>query len=668
MLSNIFGGKFVCSGADSVPEIFGKSRFPFIVAKPCSVDFPPPFAALLLSTKLNTPTSNEYPISADFMKRVTGLTSSEVLIFGVADGSVFALPMAKSAKIKRIFHFPSPSPVSDLSMLYCIPSPEVDGIDGDMDECLIAITMGGLLAGCYLSAVQERQLAYFRLPLHFPPSRLSCTPFGSWLHILASDDGSLLSLSFSHTGRKELICTPAIYPHKPGRRVSPYAPRNLDSTSAEATVAVVDLSIARSADELDRALRWRRLNIMEVVRLSGGQLSAVHRETGERLQLTDYISKYEKLETEMDALMMPSVGRIRADIVFHRLYRAIVEVVFKEPTSESPPLLNTTVKLRAPEDLSGFRASEHPVNSALALVMKIAILAPVADFSTLPRDEWTDFKALAPSTLLHLLLGDLGSFRPSFATQLACLRDCLNVVTEVRPLGVATDFTHTNVEKWTAFNLVDHIRHTTCPLPASLFNGSIAFKAIISVHLELTPSNLLIPTPLRRDLYRQTTTALDLLRPQTLTTALSPSECFILPVRVPRHTELMPRFRGRSHGFFQHEGNAQSFHYLTLHPKTEVLLEIRDTSFKITSSNLGAVWSLYKALQHYIKEFTKNESESVSACDLRQELAIMEGLEMQLTKNQFPLEIKAFLDIYAYLRNCKAFSLFTSLFRDNKSP
>lgn len=56
----------------------------------------------------------------------------------------------------------------------------------------------------------------------------------------------------------------------------------------------------------------------------------------------------------------------------------------------------------------------------------------------------------------------------------------------------------------------------------------------------------------------------------------------------------------------------------------EVLLEIRDTGFKITSPNLGAVWSLYEALQHYVKEFTKNENEPVNACELRQELAIME--------------------------------------------
>lgn len=106
---------------------------------------------------------------------------------------------------------------------------------------------------------------------------------------------------------------------------------------------------------------------------SGGQLGAVHRETGERLQLTDYISKYERVDAELDALTIQSVEKIRADIIFHRLYRAIVEVVFNEPTSESPPLLNTTVELRALEDLPGFRASEHPADSALAVVVNIAI-------------------------------------------------------------------------------------------------------------------------------------------------------------------------------------------------------------------------------------------------------------------------------------------------------
>ncbi|KAL5106695.1 Dolichyl-diphosphooligosaccharide--protein glycosyltransferase subunit STT3B [Taenia crassiceps] len=590
----------------------------FTVTKPYSVDFPLPFVALLLSTKLDAPTSNEYPISAAFMERVTGLTSHEVLIFGVADGSVFALPMAKSAKTKRIFHFPSSSPIFDLSMLYCVPSPELDIIDGDIDECLIAVTSGGLLACCYLNADRERRLAYFRLPPHFPPSRLSFTPFGSWLHILASDDGSLLSLSFSHTGGKELICTPAIYPHKPGRHVSPYALRDLDSTSGEASV--VDLSIARSADELNRAPRWRRLNILEVVRLSGGQLGAVHRETGERLKLVDYISKYEKLETEMDTLGMQSVDKIRTEIIFHRLYRAIVEAVFKGPVSISP-LLNTTVELRALEDLPGFCGSEHPLNSVLALVMKIAILAPV-DIPSLPRDEWTDFKALSPSALLYLLLGDLGPFRTHFAAQLARLRDLLNVVTCVRPLGDATDCIHTNVEKWTAFSLVDHVRYATCALPASLFNSSSSFKVTISVHLELTSSHSLIPAPLRRDLYHQ------------------------------KHgvNAAIPR----SHGFLQHEGNAQAFRYLAIHSEVEVFLEIQDTGFKITSSSLGAVWGLYEALQHYVKEFTKNESES--------------ALEMQLTGNQVSLEVKALLDIYAYIRNCKAFSLLTSLFKDNKSP
>lgn len=129
-------------------------RVSFTVFKPPTVDFPLPFGALLLSTKLNVPTSNEYPISADFMKQLTGLTSHEILIFGVADGSVFALPITKSTEIKRIFHFPSPSPISDLSMLYCVSSLDMDSIDGDIDECLIAITSGGLLAGCYLNANQ----------------------------------------------------------------------------------------------------------------------------------------------------------------------------------------------------------------------------------------------------------------------------------------------------------------------------------------------------------------------------------------------------------------------------------------------------------------------------------------------------------------------------------
>ncbi|VDM18415.1 unnamed protein product [Hydatigera taeniaeformis] len=125
-----------------------------IVSRARSVSFPPPFAALLLSTKLDVPTSNECPISANFLQQLTGHTSHAIIVFGAADGSIFALPTTEPAKIMRIFHFPSLSPVSDLSMLYCIPSPELDIVDGDIDECLVAITSGGLLAACYLNADQ----------------------------------------------------------------------------------------------------------------------------------------------------------------------------------------------------------------------------------------------------------------------------------------------------------------------------------------------------------------------------------------------------------------------------------------------------------------------------------------------------------------------------------
>ncbi|VDM26981.1 unnamed protein product, partial [Hydatigera taeniaeformis] len=125
---------------------------------------------------------------------------------------------------------------------------------------------------------------------------------------------------------------------------------------------------------------------MEMVRLSGGQLGAVHRETGERLALTDYISKYEVAETEVDSLGMQSVETIRADIIFHRLYRAVVEAVFKGPDSDSPSPLHTTVELCTLEDLPGFHVSEYPMGSALALVTKIAIVTPIPDIASLPLD------------------------------------------------------------------------------------------------------------------------------------------------------------------------------------------------------------------------------------------------------------------------------------------
>ena len=119
------------------------------------VEFPPPFSTLLLSTRIKNPTSNEYHASTDFLKLLTGLNACEVIIFGAADGSVFSLSMGESTEMRRIFYFPLPYPISDFAMLYHIPSTIVDSVNGDIDECLIAVNTGGLVAACYPDDLQQ---------------------------------------------------------------------------------------------------------------------------------------------------------------------------------------------------------------------------------------------------------------------------------------------------------------------------------------------------------------------------------------------------------------------------------------------------------------------------------------------------------------------------------
>ena len=129
-------------------------RFSLNIATLCNVGFPPPFKAILLSTRIKIQTSNEYLASVAFLEILTGLKVHEVIIFGAADGSVFALSTGDFIELRRIFNFPLPSPISDFAMLYHVSSTVVDSVDTDIEECLIAISIGGLVAACYSDNLQ----------------------------------------------------------------------------------------------------------------------------------------------------------------------------------------------------------------------------------------------------------------------------------------------------------------------------------------------------------------------------------------------------------------------------------------------------------------------------------------------------------------------------------
>ena len=273
-----------------------------------------------------------------------------------------------------------------------------------------------------------------------------------------------------------------------------------------------------------------------------------------------------------------------------------------------------------------------------------------------------DFKALSPSTFLHLILSDLVPPQLSFAGQLHRLRDSLTILAEVKPLD-ASQLAFTHTEKWTASSLINETRQAIFPLPAGLFcsRGSLSASSI-SIFLEMAPSRAFILTPLRRCLHRRETSAFDFLRSQPLTSAFSPSTHFSLPIRVPRHEELIPKFVDlfRSLGLMKQERSTLTFRHLMFDPEAETRLEIKETGFRITSSNLTALWSLYGAFQRHIKLFLGTDAEVVSVDDLRRECAVLEGLEMQIASNQRSMDLQQLLDVYGFLRNSRAFSLFSS--------
>ena len=108
--------------------------------------FPPPCSSVLISSKLKLPTANEYPVNVKFIKQLTGVSEREVILFGTFDGAVFALTTEKELALRRVFQFPSTSPIFDFAVLYSIPFTRFAPAGEDVDICLVSVTTNGLLA------------------------------------------------------------------------------------------------------------------------------------------------------------------------------------------------------------------------------------------------------------------------------------------------------------------------------------------------------------------------------------------------------------------------------------------------------------------------------------------------------------------------------------------
>lgn len=67
-----------------------------------------------------------------------------------------------------------------------------------------------------------------------------------------------------------------------------------------------------------------------------------------------------------------------------------------------------------------------------------------------------------------------------------------------------------------------------------------------------------------------------------------------------------------------------TFRHIMVNHGAETQLEIRETGFKIISSNLTTLWQLYRTFQHYINDFLGNKEEVINVDDLRGECAILE--------------------------------------------
>lgn len=104
-------------------------------------------------------------------------------------------------------------------------------------------------------------------------------------------------------------------------------------------------------------------------------------ETGERLPLKDYVSKFDD-EKEEEEEVINTAKAMRAEVTFNRLRGALVEVVFRDFGSILSSLLPTTVQLRALQDLPGHCDSgAQGDSSGLAIVVEIVLPVGINSFS-----------------------------------------------------------------------------------------------------------------------------------------------------------------------------------------------------------------------------------------------------------------------------------------------
>ncbi|KAM7534859.1 hypothetical protein Aperf_G00000113010 [Anoplocephala perfoliata] len=519
-------------------------------------------------------------------------------------------------------------PVSNFSVLYNISSLENDDVDADIDECLFAVTNSNFLAACYSAPDLGRQLVFYRLPAldHEQNNQLvSCTPHCSWLHVLSSG-GYLLSLVFAHI-KGRLICTPALFPCKPPRRrVNPFV-GEIGLTTETSLTEITDLSMSRSAGEISEAFGWRPLEIKELFMLPGGQIGAVNMYTGSRSPLNDYICNYERSVVAKGDLS-DSLSLLKSEVIFHRLYRALVDTLFTGTSSEQQ-LLDTTVRLKSLQDLPGY-CSSHTNRSASALALDVQPSDVIASC-----DEWADFRNLPSSEFIRLVLAESSPVH-SFVEVLRLLRDSLSIAVEVHPVSSASNLFHIYVDKWADSSSFNDVRHITYHLPDSLFKKESSFSIEVTVFLELACSAFIVPSPLRCKLHHRITTALDLLRLHDLSSTSLPLS---LPVRLSPSADLMSKFEDlfKFYNFPLSKGGERSatFQYLApSNPLVEVRLSVEESGFKIFSSNLAVLVQLYEAFQHHIREFIGQEGEVVSVDDLRREYAFLEIMQVSV---YFPL-------------------------------
>ncbi|KAM3182448.1 hypothetical protein ACTXT7_012346, partial [Hymenolepis weldensis] len=574
--------------------------------------------------------------------QLLGFPSEEVIILGAFDGTVYAFPLEEGTKWRPIFNVPSPQSVSHFSMMYHIPSLENENVNGDIEECLFGITDDGLVAACYSIPNQGRHLVFYRIPSLDPNKRRSftCTPQGSWLHILSSD-GFLLSFMFAHIDGR-LICTPAVYPQKPSfRHIDPYT-GSIYKPKSHSEVGTINFNITSSSEEFDVALKWRSLNIKDLITLPGGQIGAVNQDTGNDLPLTDYISRYQSPDVSNKA-SSKYISPLRSEVIFSRLHRAVADNIFLRLPSDQT-ILRTTVRLKSLQDLPGY-CEFHTDKDSSNLAMIVQINLPPSDDAGIDYSEWMDFKEISLSQLLRLTLKENPE---SLADEIRRLRESLRIVVEVRPVTNSSNLSHSYTERWISSDSVNGTyRKIIYHLPESFFRWeSDNYNLEISVYLELDycSTGFIIYSPLRCKLHHRVTTAIDLLRYHEISSISLP---YSLPVRLS--SNMLSKFEElfRSYGFpIEEDRRKLTFQYLaSSNPKgLEVCLDVEKSGFKISSSDLSLLIQLYEAFQHHIKQFFDQQFDSVTVDNLRREYALLESMEVHLSRRQTTNDIQGCLN------------------------